>query len=243
MIRLSLIATGALLLINAAFMAIVTNIHFGIIALGIFSAAVLAYGMYWHRLGRIKWLHAAFIGVFSVLVLFSGFLATYGNQDDAQYDEDVVIVLGASIRNGQVGPILAQRLDKAVEYYKKNPKAVLVVSGGQGRQEDITEAQAMEQYLLVKGIPAEQIIKEEKSTSTYENFLFSGALLKQKFPQGCSTVFITNYFHIYRAKKMAHITGIAVRYIGASTVWYTIPANYMREILAVMNFWVFPPNH
>jgi uncharacterized SAM-binding protein YcdF (DUF218 family) len=67
---------------------------------------------------------------------------------------------------------------------------VLIVSGGQGRQENIAEALAMGRYLTEKGVPAEQIFKEEKSTSTYENFLFSKDILEQKFPQGYSAVFI-----------------------------------------------------
>jgi len=182
------------------------------------------------------------IGICFILVLFSGFLAIYGNRDNAQYNEDLVIILGAGIRNNQVSPSLAQRLDKAVEYHRKNPRAVLIVSGGKGTQERISEALAMEQYLITKGIPAEQIIKEEKSTSTYENFLFSKELLKQKFPQGCLTVFITSDFHIYRAEKMARSTGITARRIGANTVWYTIPANYLREMLAVIKTWILPPN-
>jgi len=223
-------------------MAIAANFHFGVIALGLFSSAVLAYGVFWHRLGRIRWLRMAFIGVCFILILFSGFLAVYGRQDNAQHNEDAVIILGAGIRGEQVSLSLAQRLDQAVEYHKKNPRAVLIVSGGKGSQERITEALAMERYLIANGVPAEQIFKEEKSVSTYENFLFSGELLKKIFPQGCSTVFITSDFHVYRAEKTAQAIGITVRHIGANTVWYTIPVNYLREMLAVIKTWVLSPS-
>jgi len=241
LIKRVLTIIGALLLLNAAVMAIVANFHFGVIALGLFASAVLAYGIFWHRLVRIRWLRMAFIGVCFILVLFSGFLAVYGNRDTAQYDEDVVIVLGAGIRGEKVGPSLALRLDKAVEYHKKNPRALLIVSGGKGTQEHITEALAMERYLLERGVPVKQIVKEEKSTTTYENFLFSGELLKQIFPQGCSTVFITSDFHVYRAEKMAQTTGITVRHIGSNTSWYNIPVNYIREIPAVIKTWALSP--
>ena len=223
-------------------MAIIANFHFGIIALGFFSAAILVYGIFWHELNRIKWLRMASIGICSILILFSGFLALYGNRNNAQYNEDVAIILGAGVRGEKVGPTLAQRLDEAVEYYNKNPKASLIVSGGRGSQENITEALAMERYLIAKGVPAERIIKEEKSATTYENFLYSNELLKQEFPQGCSIVFITSDFHVYRAEKIARSRGIAVRYIGVSTAWYNVPVNYMREILAIIKFWLLPPD-
>ncbi|MDR2880784.1 MAG: YdcF family protein [Azoarcus sp.] len=235
-----LIIIGAVLLISAVISAIVSNFHFGIAALGGFSVAVLAYGRFWYELNRIKWLRMAVIGICFILILFSGFLAVYGNLDNAQYDEDVVIILGAGIRGEEVSSTLARRLDEAVKYHGKNPKAVLVVSGGMGSQERITEALAMERYLIAKGIPAGQIIKEEKSTSTYENFLFSGELLKQKFPQGCSIAFITNDFHVYRAERIARSTGIDARRIGANTPWYTIAVNYLREMAANIKAWVFP---
>jgi len=222
-------------------MAVIANFHFGVIALGLFSSAVLVYGLYWHKLGRIRRLRMVFIGVCSILIFFSGFLVVYGNQDNAQYNEDVAIILGASVRNEQVSPSLSKRLDQGVEYHKKNPRAVLIVTGGKGAQERISEALAMERYLVAKGVPAEQIIKEEKSASTYENFLFSGELLKQIFPEGCSIVFITNDYHVYRAQKLARATGIAVLHIGANTPWYTIPASYMREMTAVIKTWVLPP--
>ncbi len=238
----SLIIIGALLLINSLIMAIIANFHFGIIALGLFSAAILAYGIFWHELNRIKWLRMTSIVICSILILFSGFLAVYGSKNNAQYDEDVAIVLGAGIRGEKVGPTLAQRLDEAAEYYNRNPKAILIVSGGKGSQENITEALAMERYLVAKKIPPERIIKEEKSTTTYENFLFTNALLKQEFPQGCSIVFITSDFHVYRAQKIAQSAGIAVRHIGARTAWYNVPVNYMREMLAIIKFWLLPPN-
>jgi hypothetical protein len=82
----------------------------------VFSVGILAYGVSWHRLNRKKWLRGAAIGVCSLLVLFSGFLAVYGSQDNARYDEDAVIILGAAVRGEEASLSLARRLDKAEEY-------------------------------------------------------------------------------------------------------------------------------
>ena len=118
---------------------------------------------------------------------------------------------------------------------------VIIVCGGQGPQEDITEALAMERYLVKKGIPQSKIIKEEESTSTHENFPFARNVLAPHFPQGFSAVLITNDFHIYRASKFAGYAGIPANLLGAPTVWYTIPVSYLREMLAVVKIWVMPP--
>lgn len=80
-----------------------------------------------------------------------------------------------------------------------------------------------------KGIPNNQIIREEKATSTFENFTFSKDILRQRFPHEYSIVFITNNFHVYRAESIAKTVDISVNHLGADTVWYTIPMNYLRE--------------
>ena len=72
-----------------------------------------------------------------------------------------------------------QRLDKTIEYVNNQEKeSKIIVSGGQGRGEDISEAQAMKKYLVNNGIKEELIIMENKSTSTNENLIFSKAIIE-----------------------------------------------------------------
>jgi uncharacterized SAM-binding protein YcdF (DUF218 family) len=167
-------------------------------------------------------------------VLFATFIAAYGNGDNAGYDEDVVIVLGAGIQGETVSGKLVKRLDETAAYYNRNPEAVIIVCGGQGPQEDITEALAMERYLTNKGIPKERILKEDRSTSTDENFAYAKTILDSRFPQGFSSVLITSDFHVYRAVKSAGQAGIPAKHIGARTNWYTAPADYLREMFAII---------
>ena len=126
-----------------------------------------------------------------------------------------------------------------MEYSIHNPKAIIVVSGGQGPQEDITEALAMERYLISKGTPKERIIKEEESTSTYENLLFSKNILDDIFTDPYKTVVITNNFHIYRATRLAENLGLDATHYHGKTSWYSIPVNYARECIATLKFWIF----
>ena len=93
--------------------------------------------------------------------------------------EKAVVVLGAGLRGEQVSGLLARRLDAALDYYRENPDVLLVVSGGQGPDEVIPEAEAMARYLAARGVPQENIIKEDKSESTEQNFEFSRVLLER----------------------------------------------------------------
>jgi len=167
------------------------------------------------------------------------FIAVVGNIDTATFEEDAVIILGAGIRGDMISLPLAYRLNKGIEYINKNPNAVIVVTGGQGPQESITEALAMEKYLISKGIPKNKIIKEEKATSTYENFKFSKLLLDDYFKKPYKVTYITNDFHIYRAGQLAKIAGIDATSYGAELQWYAVPTTYLREFLAVLKLWVF----
>jgi len=232
---------GILLLLNAVLMALVSNFTSGLVFLGILSVAFITYGLLWDKLRKARWLHVLAALFCLILISFSVFLFMYGTNDNVQYDEDVVIILGAGVRGEEVSLMLAKRLDKAVEYYAKNPDVIIIVSGGQGSQEDISEALAMERYLIKQGIPAAQIIKEEHSTSTFENFSFSKGILEREFPNGYSAVFITNEFHVYRAERIAQYAGITARHMGAKIEWYAAPVTYVREMAAVIQLWFFPP--
>lgn len=115
-------------------------------------------------------------------------------------DADYVIVLGAQIKGTRVTKSLAKRLDRAYEYALENEKCIIVVSGGQGVGEDTTEAEAMKKYLIDKGLDADRIIEEGKSTTTKENLLFSMEIIDNP---DAKVVIATNNFHVFRAKKLA----------------------------------------
>lgn len=169
--------------------------------------------------------------IFIFLIISIGVaLAVYGRKDNATFKEEAVIVLGKGLEGEKVPPNLAKRLDKAIEYHEKNPDALIIVSGGKGDEKQPSEAQAMADYLLSKGIPQEIIIKEDKSTTTHENFVFSTDILKEKLGENCSVAFISNSFHIWRAERLAKELGINAAHLGAGTEWHTVPANYLREI-------------
>lgn len=243
-IRILCIILGGFLALDAILAAILTNFHFGLlltlvvgimcIILGIFLNPILQATQH----GPLKWLKylvICFMAAGAGLLLLIGIP---GQNDTVTYKEDALIVLGASVHGETVSKVLAYRLDKAAEYLNSNPDAICIVSGGKGPQEAITEALAMERYLIEKGIPGQRIIKEEKATSTYENFLFSKALLDQHFDHPYTTAYITNGFHIYRAGQIADLLGMPSSHLHAKIDWYDAPMNYLRECAALLKFWI-----
>lgn len=236
--KISVIVAGALLIANAALMTTIANLNIGLLPVVALGAMLLCYGIFFEKLKAKKIVHIFVALVLSVVTVFGSFLAVYGNIDNASYTEKTVIVLGCGIRGERVSVGLAKRLNKAAEYHEKNPDAVIIVSGGQGPQEDIPEALAMKRYLVDKGIYEEKIIMEDKSTSTITNFKYSHEIMKDKGLPDDSVVFVTNAYHVYRGASYAKAEGLTVTHLGTDIIWYTIPMNYLREMLAVVKMWV-----
>ena len=149
---------------------------------------------------------------------------------------DFIIVHGAGLLNGErVTPLLKRRIDKAVQtfYQSKNPHIRLIASGGQGSDEKISEAQAIYNYLVENtDVPKEAILLEEKSTTTYENLLFSKELGEQ-FVENPRFLFVTNDYHVFRTSTYARQIGMQGDGLGCSTASYYIPSAFIREYVAL----------
>ena len=235
--KIIIFSIGIIALIYFVVVLLTANTHFGHIMVGFASVVLMAYAVFLDKIPRK--IHIAVWAVCAVPVLFAGFLAVYGRISHVNYTEDAVIELGAGLQGDEVGGHLALRLDTAVKYLDMNPYAVVVVSGGLGVRRNITEAEAMSRYLVVQGISPERILQEGKSTSTYENLSFSNEILTDYFTDGFRAVVVTNDFHIFRAIRQARNLGIDATALGAPTPWHSIPANYLREMTAIINFLIF----
>ncbi|MGI6071102.1 MAG: YdcF family protein [Blautia sp.] len=145
-------------------------------------------------------------------------------------EREYLIVLGAHVRGTELTKALYERVHKAWEYMDTHPSVIAVLSGGRGEGEEMSEARAMEAYLLNKGIAQERLLLEERSTNTAENIAFSLDMIGDCHRP---VAVVTNHFHIPRSCAIARkagctdVTGIAAPYRSVRLLWY-IP----REILA-----------
>lgn len=131
----------------------------------------------------------------AAFILVEAFVLT-GFYSECPANVDYVIVLGA--KTGSV--TIEARIDAAAEYLNANPETMAIVTGGQGPDEEMAEGEYMRLGLMKRGIAAERIITETRSTSTYENFKFSSQLISDT---GASVAVVSNNYHIFRAKAIA----------------------------------------
>lgn len=143
---------------------------------------------------------------------------------------DYIVVLGAGLNGKKVSPLLGARIDRALEIYHRYPDIKLIMSGGQGADEVISEAEAMANYAYEKGVKKEDVILEDRSTTTYENIAFSRRLMK---PNSRFAI-ATNSFHVYRALVIAKRQGLKCIGFGAKTKWYFTLNAFIREFIAYL---------
>ena len=155
-------------------------------------------------------------------------------------NQDYLIVLGAGLINGErVTPLLAQRINRAIEFFhlqkaKTNHQAKFIMSGGQGPDEKISEAQAMKNYALEQGMNEEDILLENQSTTTLENMHFSKQLMDNRRIKPYHVVFFSNNYHIFRAGIFAEQVGLTAQGLGAHTARYFLPNALLREFAAIV---------
>ena len=174
-----------------------------------------------------------FLGVFGIT---EGIIIKNAVQKP-QKNADYLIVLGARVNGKKITLNLKYRLDVAIDYLHENSATRVVVSGGQGKGEDITEAKAMSDYLIKSGIKSDRIIIEDKSKNTDENLRFTAEIIGSKTKK---TVIVSNDFHIYRAKSIAEKIGYTdVSGASAKTKPITVPNSFVREAFAVIKYKIF----
>ncbi len=167
------------------------------------------------------------------------------------FDKDYILILGCQIgKDGSLTKLLQGRTDRAVEFAamqkeKTGKDLVFVPSGGQGSDEIMAEAAAVRNYLLAQGIPEEQILAEDQSVNTYENFRNSMALIRERegnaqaasqadATESPKIAFSTTNYHVFRSGMFAHEQGIAAEGIGSPTKRYFWINAFVREFIAAL---------
>ncbi len=143
---------------------------------------------------------------------------------------DYVITLGARVSDSKPTSPLLLRIQRTAAYLEENPDTLVIASGGQGSNEDISEAACIAEYLVSYGVDPSRILLEDRARDTEENIRYSFAMI----PEGASCGVVTNSFHLYRAMRVAELQGHAVSGIPARTllplgIHYTV-----REFFAVV---------
>ncbi len=175
-----------------------------------------------------------------VIVMLTGLFVGASARGDTGESCDYIVVLGAKVNGTEPSRILRQRIDAAESYLISHPDTIAVLSGGQGPDEGISEAQCMYNELTARGIAPERLLLEDQSTSTLENLRFSLAMLeraKEKRPEKLGVV--SSEFHLHRAGIFAESCGVEAVGIPAKTENSLHYVNYfLREIAGVWHYYI-----
>lgn len=177
-------------------------------------------------------LGSAYVAAFFVLFLAYG--AVYRRARVGAFD--AIIVLGAGLIDGQVPPLLASRLDRAIGLFDARRAAgdecVLIPTGGQGRDEPRAEGEAMAEYLVTKGVASQLVLAETEAKNTEQNLMFSRSIADGHRP-GSRMLIVTSEYHVLRAAMLARRAGLRAPAKGARTARYFLPSATLREFIAI----------
>lgn len=160
---------------------------------------------------------------------------------DTDTEAKYIIVLGAAVHGDVPSLSLLERMEAACDYLQSHPDTVAILSGGKGDGENLSEADAMFDWLCAQGIDESRLLIEDKSTSTKENLINSFEIIRSRGdePDG-STAIVTSEYHIYRAKLIGRSLGVELAGVSAHTSYFTVRLNYfIREAFGVTYQWVF----
>ena len=169
------------------------------------------------------------MGIFLLIIAFL-IISEFKSKIKDYTKIDYIIILGAGLDGAQVSTRLKKRLDEAYHEFK-TIDVPIIVSGGQGPDELVTEAYAMSEYLIQKGVKREGIILEDQSTSTQENLLFSSKYIQNNKK---NIVIVTSDYHMFRAKMLAKRLNFNSQGLSAKSSRENLPKQFTREILAVL---------
>ena len=154
---------------------------------------------------------------------------------DADPASDYLIVLGAKVNGTTPSHAMEDRLTAALDYLNAYPESTVIVSGGQGDDEGISEAEAMAVWLRAHGIDDSRILLEDRSESTRENLENSFAIIRSRGGDPADGVaIVTSEYHLYRAREIAAALGARPIGVAAKTGIFGMQVNYfIREGFAV----------
>lgn len=193
-----------------------------------------------------RWLKALIALICAGILAFSALLGAvlYGSYDHVQGQPEIMVILGCQVKPWGPSILLQDRLDKALEYWEEHPDITIVVSGGQGPDEHISEAQAMYDYLVENGVDAGQLLLEDQSHNTVQNLTCSMELLAGKgFDTTADMIVVSNGFHLTRVRMLwERVCGTDQNLSTLAAPSSHAPSRlkmYIREPLALVKSFIF----
>ena len=179
---------------------------------------------------------AALLLGFSLFTVLETMVVRGSFADESDAPVSAVIVLGAGVNGETPSLTLRTRIDAAAAYLEEHPDVPVVLSGGQGPGEAITEAECMRRALVRRGVDESRLYPEERSTSTQENLRYSRAILEEQ-----RVAIVTSDFHLCRARLMwGGDTAAVPAHLPSALYFQCLTVNYfIREAFGLAAYFVY----
>lgn len=252
-LRVILIVSGSILIIDCAILMAVGKINFSTIVPFLLGAIFIIHGIFWRSIRKFvtqnRWLKRIWYGLWGVFILWllSFGIFVWSLQQQIKISKQpipqvaAIIILGSGTVAGKPTPTLAKRLDAAVPLINAQPQALVITSGGIGFGRTRSEASIMATYLhSTHNLPFGRILQEGRSTSTEENLINSQVILNAQGVLLTSPIaIVTSDFHIIRAVAIAHHQGYERPVPLASPTPLSVRYNaWFREYFAFISGWI-----
>lgn len=189
----------------------------------------LVLGLLWNKIGNVQKSILAIIYFFALFVILLFMLIILLKGKTKAAGQKTIIVLGCSVKGDKPSLSLIKRVDAAYDFLIKNKDSIAVLSGGQGPDENISEALCMYDMLIEKGIDKGRLLIEDKSTTTDENIRFSKKLILSN-----EVAVATSEYHQLRANIICRRYGLNAFAQSSKTKLTILPTFLLREILGII---------
>jgi len=150
----------------------------------------------------------ACIALISYVVITAASLAWTGSHPDTK-SVDAIVVMGAAQYDGVPSPLLASRLQHALDLWKLRQAPVIAVTGGKRAGDRFTEGDTSRRWLTDRGVPAANIIVESVGHSTWESIENLAPFLNKARVH--SVVVVSSSWHVQRAELSLEELGFQAR--------------------------------
>lgn len=173
-------------------------------------------------------------GVICLMAAMSVIFCSGFSDWEGAAETEYAIVLGAVVKeDGQPSRILNSRIDTAMEYLERNPSGIVIVSGGMGDDEPVSEGECMRREMLRRGADPERVIAEEQATTSRENLIYSMEIINARGGTDKPIALVTSEFHLRRGQFIASTLNIETVPLAAKTKQPFYRVHYsLREVFA-----------
>lgn len=190
-----------------------------------------------NKIGKGIFVALLFAAIVFILMFISTLACVYHAGEYSAEHEKTVIVLGCKVRGTVPSIALEGRTRQAIKHLEQNSDAVVILSGGQGPDEKISEAECMKNIMVKSGIDESRIYLEDKSTNTDENIAFSKRIIDENKLSSNVAIATSNY-HQKRAIMIAEKNGLTAASLPSDTDRFSRLTFYTREVFGVWVQWI-----